>query len=129
MRISDWSSDVCSSDLGFIRFGALAGLVFAIKDARAADAELKAFAAHRLDEHAELQPAAARDFEAVLVGAFGDAARDIGFGFAVQAVADHAARHLAALADRHPRIVDGDEQPPQVSSPSSWARVGSVIVN
>src|SRR3546814_19422995 len=86
MRISDWNSEVCVSDLrmfvvdvdddGFIRFGALAGLVLAIKDARAADAELKAFAAHRLDEHAELQLAAARDFEAVLVGAFGDSSEE-----------------------------------------------------
>src|SRR3546814_19203233 len=104
MRISDWSSDVCSSDLraamlvvdvdddGFIGFGALACLVPAIKDARAADAEFKAFAAHRFDEHAELKFAAARDFKAVLVGAFGDADRDIGFAFAVQAVADHSRR-------------------------------------
>src|SRR3546814_17357155 len=74
-------------DDGFIGFGALAGLVLAIKDARAADAELKAFAAHRFDEPAELKLAAARDFKAVLVGAFGDVTRALGFGFAVRAVA------------------------------------------
>src|SRR3546814_12933788 len=87
-------------DDGFIGFGALAGLVLAIKDARAADAEFKAFAVHRFDEHAELKLAAARDFNADLVGASGDADRDLGFGFAVHAVAKHAARHLAALAPR-----------------------------
>src|SRR3546814_6791967 len=40
-------------------------------------------------------------------GAFGDADRDIGLGFTHQAVADHAARHLAALTPRHRRIIDG----------------------
>jgi hypothetical protein len=41
--------------------------------ARAADAQFEAFAAHRLDQHAELKFAAPGDLEAVLVGAFGDA--------------------------------------------------------
>ncbi|MCI1754667.1 MAG: hypothetical protein LKM31_01960 [Sphingobium sp.] len=63
-------------DDGFIGLGARP-FRRAEQHARAADAELEAFAAHRLDEHAKLQFAAPGDFEAVLVGAFGDADGDI----------------------------------------------------
>ena len=52
-----------------------AALVLAEEDARAADAQLEAFAAHGLDKHAKLEFAAAGDFEAVLVGTLGDADR------------------------------------------------------
>ena len=55
-------------DDGFVRLGLLAVFVFAEQHARAADAELEAFAAHRLDQHAELKLAAAGDFEAVAIG-------------------------------------------------------------
>ena len=58
------------------------------------------------DEHAELQFAAAGHFEAVLVGALGDADRDIGFSFAIQAIADHAAGDLGTFAPRKRAVVD-----------------------
>src|SRR3546814_4961674 len=91
-------------DDGFIGFGARAALVLAIEDTGAADAEFETLAAHRLDQHAELTLAAPRDLETVLVGAFGDAARNVGLRLPQQPVADHAARDLAALAARHRRI-------------------------
>ena len=90
---------------GFIRLGALAVFVFAEQHARAADAQFKALAAHRFDQHAQLQFAAASHVEAVLVGGFGNADRDIRFRFAHQAIADHAAGHLAAFAARHRAVV------------------------
>src|SRR3546814_19211182 len=65
-------------DDGFIGFGARAALVLAIEDTGAADAEFETLAAHRLDQHAELKLAATRDLETVLVGAFGDADRNVG---------------------------------------------------
>ena len=91
---------------GLVWLGLLAGFILAEQHARAADAELEAFAAHRLDQHAELEFAAAGDFVAVAVGRFGDLDRDIALAFAEQAVADHAAGDLGAFAPGHRRIVD-----------------------
>ena len=68
--------------------------------------ELEALAAHRLDQHAELELAAAGDLEGVLVGAFGDLDGDVAFGLAHQPVADHAARDLVALAPGIGAVVD-----------------------
>src|SRR3546814_19472198 len=66
-------------DDGFIGFGARAALVLAIEDTGAADAEFETLAAHRLDQHAELKPAAPRALEPVLFGAFGYADPTVGF--------------------------------------------------
>ena len=75
--------------------------------ARAADAELEAFAAHRLDQHAELQLAAPGDFESCRLSAASvTLIATLRFAFAQQPVADHAAGDLGALAARHRRIVD-----------------------
>ena len=63
--------------------------------------ELEAFAPHGLDQHAELQFAAAGDFacESFSVDS-GDAQRDVGFRLAQQPLANHAALHLVALGSR-----------------------------
>ena len=112
LRIAIFSTTVpeysSSTSMMTVSYGSvlLAVLVLAEQHARAADAELEAFAAHRLDQHAELKLAAAGDFEAVLVGASVTLIATLRFGFAEQAVADHAAGHLGALAARHRRIVD-----------------------
>ena len=55
-------------------------------------AELVTLAAHRLDQDAELQFAAARHFHGVLLVGLGDAQRHVAFRLAQQPVADHAAR-------------------------------------
>ena len=73
-----------------------------------ADRQLESFAPHRLDQHAELQLAAAGDLELVLVLRFAHADGDVAFGFPQQAGADHPARHLVALAPGKRRIVDRD---------------------
>src|SRR6185369_9884323 len=80
--------------------------VLAIEHARAADRELEAFAAHGLDQHAELQFAAARDLEGVTAFRFLHLDRDVAFGLAHQARADHAAGHLVALAPRQRAVID-----------------------
>ncbi len=89
----------------------LIGLLAAVRavaeeHARAADRQLEALAAHRLDQHAELQLAAAGDLERVLLGALGQADRDIALGLALQPVADHAALHLVAVAAGIGAVVD-----------------------
>src|SRR5206468_6691062 len=71
-------------DDGLVRLLAAARPV-AEQDARAADAELEAFAAEGLDEDSELKLAAARDLEAVVVGGHGDSNRDIALGLALEA--------------------------------------------
>ena len=71
-------------DDGLVRLLAAAGAV-AEQHARAADAELEALAAQGLDQHAELELAAAGDLEAVAVGGLGDADRDIALGLALAA--------------------------------------------
>ena len=58
--------------------------------ARPRDRELEALAAHRLDQHAQLQLAAAGDFDRVLVVGLAHADGDIALGLAQQALADHA---------------------------------------
>ena len=63
------------------------------------DRKLEAFAAHGFDQHAELQFAAAGDFEIAVAG-FVHLDRDIAFGLAQQALADDAALHLVAFAAR-----------------------------
>src|SRR3546814_9598974 len=104
MRISDWSSDVCSSDLVDVdldlldRLQALARRgVVAIEHARARDGELEAFAAHRLDQHAELQLAAPGHLEGILLGGLCDAEGDVALRLAQKAVADHARGDLVAF--------------------------------
>ena len=65
---------VVDVDDGFLdRLQLLAVGAVAEDDARLADGELEALAAHRLDQDAELQLAAAGDLEGVLVVALGDA--------------------------------------------------------
>ena len=87
-------------------------VLLAQNHARAADGELETLAAHVLDQHCELQFAAARDLERVAVGAGRDADRDIAFGFAQQALADDAGLDLVALAAGQRTVVDaeGDRQ-------------------
>src|SRR5690606_28523244 len=91
----------------------LVGLLAAVRavaeqDARARDGELEALAAHGLDQHAQLQLAAAGALEGVLLGAFGQADGDVAFGLALEPVADHAALHLVALAPGVGAVVDGE---------------------
>src|SRR3546814_7578932 len=77
----------------------LVGLLAAIgavaeEDAGAADRQLEALSAHRLDKDAQLKLAAAGDLEAVIIVRGGDADGDIALGLALQPVADDAALHL-----------------------------------
>ncbi len=82
----------------FDRLLPLAGsFVFLQDDARTRHRQFKAFATHGLDQDRELQFAATGDFHGILVGGFRHAQRDIAFGLAHQAVADHAAGHLVAF--------------------------------
>src|SRR6185295_2355997 len=89
------------------------------QDAGTADGELEAFAAQRLDEHAQLELAAAGDLEAVIVGGGGDADRDIALGLALEAVADDAALVLVAVAPGIGAVVDREthRQGPRVHRP------------
>ena len=87
------------------RLEPLAALL-AEQHARAADRELEALAAHVLDQHAHLQFAAAGDLEGVAAGGVGDADGDVGLGLAHQALADHAALHLVAVAAGERAVVD-----------------------
>ncbi|CCV04643.1 hypothetical protein MESS2_1340046 [Mesorhizobium metallidurans STM 2683] len=75
-------------------------------DARPRHGDLEALAAHRLDQHGQLQFAAAGDEEGILVGRFLDLQRDIALGFAQQAVADDAAGHLVAFGAGQRAVVD-----------------------
>src|SRR5690606_5478178 len=75
---------------------------------RPADRQLEAFAAHVLDQHAELVLAAACDFERVLAGALGYPNGNVGFRLPLQPVAEHAALHLVALAPRIGTVVDAE---------------------
>ncbi len=82
------------------------GFIGPVDDAGAGDRHLEAFAAHGLDQHAQLQLAPAGHFEGVLVAGFGDLHGDVGLGFAQQAFADDARLHLVAVAAGKRRIVD-----------------------
>ena len=88
--------------------GLLAAAILAVAEqhARAADGKLEAFAAHGLDEDAELELAAARDLERVIVVRGGDADGDVGFRLALQPVADDAALHLVAVLAGIRAVVD-----------------------
>ncbi len=79
-------------------FEAIAVLVLAVEHARPRDRQFEAFAAHVLDQHAELQFAASRHFEGVAALAVGHLDRDIRFRFLHQPLADHARLHLVAFA-------------------------------
>ena len=68
--------------------------------------ELKTFAAHGLDQDAELQLAASGDFHRVVVIGFANPQRHIAFGFTQQSVADHAAGDLGAFGAGQRGIVD-----------------------
>ena len=93
-------------DDGFIWLGALAIFVDTVNDARTTDRQFEPFAAHRFDQHAQLQFTAPGDFKGILRRAFGDLDRDIAFGFALQAVRDHPAGNLGAIATGIGRIID-----------------------
>ena len=90
---------------GLVRFLAAIRSVLE-EDARAADRQFEAFAAHGLDEHAQLELAAPGNFEGVLLGAFGQADRDIAFGLPLEPLADHAALHLVAFAAGIGAVID-----------------------
>ena len=78
-------------------------------DARARHGELEAFAAHGLDQDAELQLAAAGHLVGVLgLGLLGDADGDVALGFLEQPVADDAALHLVALLAGERPVVDAE---------------------
>ncbi len=63
-----------------------------------------------LDQHAQLKFAAPGNLEGVLLVGLGDLHRDVGFGFAQKALADHPALHLVAVAAGQGAVVhrDGD---------------------
>ena len=93
----------------FDRLQRLAGLrVLAQQHLRTRHGELKTLAAHLLDQHAELQFAAAGDFHRILVVGLAHAQRHVAFRLAQQAVADHAAGHLVAFGAGERGIVDAE---------------------
>jgi len=92
----------------FDGFEAIAFFIFAIKHAGTRNAELEAFAAHLLDEHAKLQFATARDVESVTDFSVADADGNVAFGFAHQAVADDARLNLGAFAACKRAVIDRD---------------------
>ena len=75
---------------------------------RAADRELVAFAAHGLDQHRELQLAAARDVETVAGFRPGDPDRDVALGLAPQPLPEYARGGVAALLAGERRIIRGE---------------------
>src|SRR5262249_54805218 len=82
----------------FDRLQPLAGGRIGLEDhARPPDRELVALAPHRLDQHRELQLAAARHLEGVLPFGLAHPDRHVALGFALQPRPDDAARHLVAL--------------------------------
>ncbi len=77
-------------------------------DFRAADHELKAFAAHHLDEDGELELAAAEDLKAVGAAGLFDANGDVGEELFFEALAQIAGGDPLAFATDHRRVVDGE---------------------
>ena len=92
----------------FDRLFQLAGVVAAQQHLRPRHRQLEALAPHGLDQDAELQFAAAGDLHRILVVGFAHAQRDVAFGLAQQAVADHAAGDLVAFGAGERRIVDAE---------------------
>ena len=86
------------------RLEQLAILALLHDDARPRHRDLEAFAAHRLDQHRQLQLAAAGDEERILVGQFLDLEGDVALGLAQQPIADDAAGHLVAFGAGQRRI-------------------------
>ena len=84
------------------------GLIRVVDDAGTRHRQLEAFAAHVLDEHAELKLAAPRDVIGVLVRILGDADRDIALGLFHQAVANDSALDLVTLLAREGTIIDAE---------------------
>src|SRR5450755_1887572 len=82
------------------------GFVFSQHDAGTRHRQLETFAAHGLDQDAELQFAASGDFHRVVVIRFANPQRHIAFGFTQQSVADHAASDLRAFGASQRGIVD-----------------------
>ena len=74
----------------------------------AADRELKSLAAHLLDQHAQLQLAAAGDFERVALVAVGDFDSNVAFTFTQQTVADLPARDLLAFLAAERPVIDAE---------------------
>src|SRR4030095_8291598 len=74
--------------------------------ARAADRQFEAFAAERLDQHAELELAAAGDFEGVAALSLADVNGDVALGLALQPVADDAALDLVAVLAGERAVID-----------------------
>ena len=90
------------------RLQTLAVLAGLIDHAGTRDRQFEAFAAHVLDQHAQLQFAAAGDLEGVLAAGLGDADGDVGLGFLEQAVTDDARLDLVAFATGQRAVVDRD---------------------
>ena len=80
----------------------------ALQHARLADVQLEALAAHQLDEHGELQLAAALDLPGVRALGVVHADRDVADDLAVQPRLDQARGDLLALAAGHRRRVDAE---------------------
>ncbi len=78
------------------------------QDAGTADGELEALAAHLLDQHAELEFAAARDLERLGLVAVGHLDGDVALGLPEQAVADLAGGDLLAFAAGQRAVVDAE---------------------
>ena len=74
--------------------------------ARTADAHLEAFAPHGLDQHGQLQLAAAGDLERVALLAERDPDRDVALGLALQPVPDLARGDLGAVLAGIGAVID-----------------------
>ena len=83
----------------FIRFAFLT-VNFAVNDARFADCQFKAFAAHVFQQNGQVQFAASGYAEYVGIGGIFHAQGDVGQQFLLQAVADLAAGHEFAFGTR-----------------------------
>jgi len=81
----------------------------ALDDLGLADGQLEALAAHVLEEHAEVQEAAARDMELVGGVAGRDAERDIGLELAVEAFGDLPAGDELAFLAAERAVVDAED--------------------
>ena len=88
-------------------------------DARPRDRDLVAFAAHVLEQHAEMQLAAAVDLELVRVVRLLDPQRDVGQRLAQQALADLPAREVLALAPANGEVLTSNVMPMVGSSTTS----------